>query len=165
MVAVPTHFFKVVLAESGAAGNGGSAPDAVLGAFVIPNATVQADMPLTAFSVSLGSLEEAAGEVSSHMSHHKSGTLGHPCAPRLIISTAGAGNCPLSSVFLDRMQSCEPARMAFARLQLEAAEEYAHLQSVVLQVWSSSQAFSMLTGGRPLTGLLWSISSWAGILL
>jgi DNA/RNA endonuclease G (NUC1) len=90
MVAVPTHFFKVVLAERGTADDSNSTPDAVVGAFVIPNAPVQADMPLTAFSVPLGILEEAAGEVSSHLSHQKAGTLGHvplPDAGRLVIGT------------------------------------------------------------------------------
>ena len=103
MVAVPTHFFKVVLTERGTADNSDSTPDAVLGAFVIPNAPVQADMPLTAFSVPLGNLEEAAGEVSYHLSHQKSGTHGHlpfPCAGRLNISTGlqlqQLGHCFLS---------------------------------------------------------------------
>ena len=46
MVAVPTHFFKVVLAERGPAPSSeGGQQDAVLGAFVIPNAPVQPDTP------------------------------------------------------------------------------------------------------------------------
>ena len=63
MVAVPTHFFKVVLAERQAVlgGEAGSQPAAVLGAWVLPNAPLQPDTPLTAFSVPLESLEEAAG--------------------------------------------------------------------------------------------------------
>ncbi len=62
MVAVPTHFFKVVLAERATATPGeGSGTEAIMGAFVLPNALLQADMPLTAFSVPLEALEEAAG--------------------------------------------------------------------------------------------------------
>lgn len=63
MVAVPTHFFKVVLAERIAAksANSGGSTEAVMGAFVLPNAPLQADLPLTAFSVPLEALEEAAG--------------------------------------------------------------------------------------------------------
>jgi endonuclease G len=80
MVAVPTHFFKVVLAEKGAAGDIDTAPEAVMGAFVIPNAPVQADMPLTAFSVPLASLEEAAGEVSPCMSRSNPGTRTTLCS-------------------------------------------------------------------------------------
>jgi len=59
MVAVPTHFFKVVLAER--TSDDGTVSDAVVGAFVMPNAPVQPDTPLTAFSVPLEALEEAAG--------------------------------------------------------------------------------------------------------
>ena len=61
LVAVPTHFFKVVLAERGAAPGNEGEQDAVVGAFVLPNAPVQPDTPLTAFSVPVESLEEAAG--------------------------------------------------------------------------------------------------------
>lgn len=64
MVAVPTHFFKVVLAERGDSSSveRADAPsNAVLGAFVLPNAPLPPDVPLTAFSVPLEPLEEAAG--------------------------------------------------------------------------------------------------------
>ncbi len=63
MVAVPTHFFKVVLAERTAVKSvdGGASTEAIMGAFVLPNAPLQADLPLTAFSVPLEALEEAAG--------------------------------------------------------------------------------------------------------
>ncbi|BDA47734.1 probable endonuclease G, mitochondrial [Coccomyxa sp. Obi] len=63
MVAVPTHFFKVVLAERTAVNSVDSdtSTEAVMGAFVLPNAPLQADLPLTAFSVPLEALEEAAG--------------------------------------------------------------------------------------------------------
>ena len=64
MVAVPTHFFKVVLAERGdssSAERADAPSDAILGAFVLPNAPLPPDIPLTAFSVPLEPLEEAAG--------------------------------------------------------------------------------------------------------
>ena len=68
LVAVPTHFFKVVLAERGPAAGSEGEQDAVLGAFVLPNAPVQPDTPLTAFSVPVESLEEAAGGATLHCS-------------------------------------------------------------------------------------------------
>lgn len=55
LVAVPTHFFKVLLAESG------SGKQTVAAAFVMPNARIATDYPLTAFSVPLSALEEVAG--------------------------------------------------------------------------------------------------------
>lgn len=54
LVAVPTHYFKVVLADAG----DGSAS---VGAFVMPNAEIQADTPLTAFVVPLDALERVSG--------------------------------------------------------------------------------------------------------
>jgi endonuclease G len=54
LVAVPTHFFKVVLAERGGAA-------AVAGAFVVPNAAVDARTPLAEWVVPLSALEEVAG--------------------------------------------------------------------------------------------------------
>ena len=66
LVAVPTHFFKVVLAERGSAAGDEAEQDAVLGAFVLPNAPIQPDTPLTAFSVPVESLEEAAGGAILH---------------------------------------------------------------------------------------------------
>jgi len=61
MVAVPTHFFKVVLAERESPDGNEGEENAVLGAFVLPNAPVQPTTPLTAFSVPVEALEEAAG--------------------------------------------------------------------------------------------------------
>lgn len=55
LVAVPTHFFKVILAD--VKGGGG-----VVGAFVMPNQPIDPTTPLTAFAVPVTSLEEAAGE-------------------------------------------------------------------------------------------------------
>ncbi|CAL8466240.1 g5776 [Coccomyxa elongata] len=62
MMAVPTHFFKVVLAETaGKRADGGASREVVIGAFVMPNAPLQPHLPLTAFLVPLEALEEAAG--------------------------------------------------------------------------------------------------------
>lgn len=58
MMAVPTHFFKVVLAES--SGVKGPTPR-YIGAFVLPNAPINADMPLAAYSVPLSALEDVVG--------------------------------------------------------------------------------------------------------
>mmetsp|Transcript_1435 Transcript_1435/g.4274 ORF Transcript_1435/g.4274 Transcript_1435/m.4274 type:complete len:410 (-) Transcript_1435:16-1245(-) len=60
LVAVPTHFFKVVLAESKERNLLGAKP-VVVGAFVMPNNSINPDTPLTAFSVPLESLESASG--------------------------------------------------------------------------------------------------------
>ncbi|DBB17295.1 hypothetical protein WJX82_005669 [Trebouxia sp. C0006] len=60
LVAVPTHFYKVVLAESRSRLPFG-APKVSVGAFVMPNGQIQPDMPLTAFSVPLQMLENVAG--------------------------------------------------------------------------------------------------------
>ena len=59
---MPTHFFKVVLAERASGGAEGD-QQAALGAFVLPNMPVQPGTPLTAFSVPVESLEEAAGRL------------------------------------------------------------------------------------------------------
>ena len=61
-MAVPTHFYKVVLAESRSRLPFG-APKVSVGAFVMPNGQIQPDMPLTAFSVPLQMLENVAGVV------------------------------------------------------------------------------------------------------
>ncbi|SPO01140.1 probable nuclease NUC1 precursor, mitochondrial [Cephalotrichum gorgonifer] len=55
-VAVPTHFYKVILAEDGRVGG----PVAV-GAFVLPNARIPNDKPLTDFEVPLEVIERASG--------------------------------------------------------------------------------------------------------
>jgi endonuclease G len=55
LVSVPTHFFKVVLARRPGA--------AAVAAFVVPNASIHADTPLTSYVVPLHRLEEAAGLV------------------------------------------------------------------------------------------------------
>ncbi|OAA58606.1 mitochondrial nuclease [Niveomyces insectorum RCEF 264] len=58
-VAVPTHFYKVIFAETAAPG-GGDAPVA-LGAFVLPNAPIPNSKPLADFEVPLEAVERASG--------------------------------------------------------------------------------------------------------
>ncbi len=55
-VAVPTHFFKVIFAEDGKTGGNVS-----LGAFVLPNARISNDKPLTDFEVPIEAIERASG--------------------------------------------------------------------------------------------------------
>ena len=55
-VAVPTHFYKVIFAEDGKTGGNVS-----LGAFVLPNAPIANDKPLTAFEVRVEDVERASG--------------------------------------------------------------------------------------------------------
>ena len=55
-VAVPTHFYKVIFAEDGQAGGNVS-----LGAFVLPNAPIANDKPLTDFEVPVEAIERASG--------------------------------------------------------------------------------------------------------
>ena len=60
LVAVPTHFYKVVLAESKSKVPLRGSKVSV-GAFVMPNDQIQPDMPLAAFAVPLEMLENVAG--------------------------------------------------------------------------------------------------------
>lgn len=55
-IAVPTHFYKVIFAEDGTVGG----PVAV-GAFVLPNAVIPNDKPLTDFEVPVEAVERASG--------------------------------------------------------------------------------------------------------
>lgn len=55
-VAVPTHFYKVIFAEDGREGG-----NVALGAFVLPNAKIPNDKPLTDFEVPLEAVERASG--------------------------------------------------------------------------------------------------------
>lgn len=55
-VAVPTHFYKVIFAEDGRAGG-----NVALGAFVLPNAHIPNDKPITDFEVPLEAVERASG--------------------------------------------------------------------------------------------------------
>lgn len=56
-VAVPTHFYKVIVAESAP----GTAGPLAVGAFVMPNAPISNKTPLTEFSVPLEIVERASG--------------------------------------------------------------------------------------------------------
>ncbi|MCJ1310604.1 nuclease [Agyrium rufum] len=55
-VAVPTHFYKVIFAEDGKTGGNVS-----LGAFVLPNAPIANNKPLTDFEVPIEAVERASG--------------------------------------------------------------------------------------------------------
>jgi len=55
-VAVPTHFYKVIFAEDGRTGG-----NVAIGAFVLPNAVIPNDRPLTEFEVPLEAVERASG--------------------------------------------------------------------------------------------------------
>ncbi|KAJ1335106.1 endonuclease G [Microdochium nivale] len=55
-VAVPTHFYKVIFAEDGRTGG-----NVAIGAFVLPNAVIPNDKPLTDFEVPLEAVERASG--------------------------------------------------------------------------------------------------------
>ena len=55
-VAVPTHFFKVIFAEDGKTGG-----DVAVGAFVLPNAIIPNEVPLSSFEVPVESVERASG--------------------------------------------------------------------------------------------------------
>ncbi|MCJ1368868.1 nuclease [Loxospora ochrophaea] len=55
-VAVPTHFYKVIFAEDGKTGGNVS-----VGAFVLPNAPIANDKPLTDFEVPVEAVERASG--------------------------------------------------------------------------------------------------------
>ncbi|OJJ96312.1 hypothetical protein ASPACDRAFT_34656 [Aspergillus aculeatus ATCC 16872] len=63
-VAVPTHFFKVVLGEEdggGGDGDGLVGGKVAVGAFVLPNGAISGDKPLADFEVELDVLEQATG--------------------------------------------------------------------------------------------------------
>jgi endonuclease G len=55
-VAVPTHFYKVIFAEDGKLGG-----DVAIGAFVLPNAVIPNEKPLTDFEVPIEAVERASG--------------------------------------------------------------------------------------------------------
>ncbi|KAF1961909.1 hypothetical protein CC80DRAFT_199732 [Byssothecium circinans] len=55
-VAVPTHFYKVIFAEDGVPGG-----KVALGAFVLPNAVISNNKPLTDFEVPVEVVERASG--------------------------------------------------------------------------------------------------------
>ena len=55
-VAVPTHFYKVIYGEDGSIGG-----KVALGAFVLPNARIANNKPLTDFEVPVEAVERASG--------------------------------------------------------------------------------------------------------
>eukprot|EP00798_Chlamydomonas_sp_ICE-L_P017419 gene17419-23721_t len=64
LISVPTHFYKVVVAEGVHSKKGkeaGGRTQMAVGAFVLPNAPIDPSTPLSAFVVPLGDLEAAAG--------------------------------------------------------------------------------------------------------
>ena len=66
LVAVPTHFYKVILGESPAESEGTTTPlTKSVAAFVMPNAAIEPDLPLTMFTVPLEALESVSGSLSS----------------------------------------------------------------------------------------------------
>ncbi|KAI0118764.1 hypothetical protein GGR51DRAFT_497550 [Nemania sp. FL0031] len=59
-VAVPTHFYKVIFAEEDAA-PGTSTGKVAIGAFLLPNARIPNEKPLTDFEVPIEAIERASG--------------------------------------------------------------------------------------------------------
>lgn len=59
-VAVPTHFYKVIFAEEDPTAPGGKGPVAI-GAFVLPNAPIPNEKPITDFEVPVEAVERASG--------------------------------------------------------------------------------------------------------
>lgn len=55
-IAVPTHFYKVIFAEDGKAGG-----NVAIGAFVLPNAPIPNQKPITDFEVPVEAVERASG--------------------------------------------------------------------------------------------------------
>ncbi|PHH73620.1 hypothetical protein CDD80_3664 [Ophiocordyceps camponoti-rufipedis] len=55
-VAVPTHFYKVIFAEDGREGG-----KVAIGAFVLPNAPISNEKPITDFEVPVEAVERASG--------------------------------------------------------------------------------------------------------
>ncbi|KAI1102958.1 hypothetical protein F4804DRAFT_311404 [Jackrogersella minutella] len=55
-VAVPTHFFKVIFAEDGVVGG-----SVAIGAFMLPNAPISNERPLTDFEVPVEAIERVSG--------------------------------------------------------------------------------------------------------
>jgi endonuclease G len=60
LVAVPTHFYKVVLGEVRPA-QGGAPARVAIGAFVMPNQPIEPDAPLASFVVPISALEDVSG--------------------------------------------------------------------------------------------------------
>lgn len=63
LVSVPTHYYKVVLAENNSKQHGPHS--AAVGAFVMPNAPIDPKIPVTAFVVPIEALESVAGDLAT----------------------------------------------------------------------------------------------------
>lgn len=60
-ISVPTHFAKVVLTSKSSGSITSATQDLSVGAFVLPNAVIPDDVPLTSFAVPIETVEKAAG--------------------------------------------------------------------------------------------------------
>jgi hypothetical protein len=65
LMAVPTHFFKIVLGELKASADLRSSAATAVGAWVMPNSQIDPATPLSAFVVPLSALEEVSGRSSA----------------------------------------------------------------------------------------------------
>jgi endonuclease G len=80
-VAVPTHFYKVIFAEDGKVGG-----NVAIGAFVLPNARISNDKPITDFEVPVEAVERASGlEFATKLPVHRKKRLCSDTACALII--------------------------------------------------------------------------------
>ena len=61
LMSVPTHYFKVVLADTKPSSSGNKNEKHIIGAFVMPNAQIHPRTPLSSFVVPLSLLEQASG--------------------------------------------------------------------------------------------------------
>lgn len=111
LVAVPTHFYKVLLADNASGKHG--AHKAAVGAFVMPNAPIDPKTPLTAFVVPLDALEQVAGTTffpkfvdgarraaldRTALAHQDQGRAGMPYLDRQALATEQAVILPERAV-------------------------------------------------------------------
>lgn len=145
-MAVPTHFYKVVLAESRSRLPFG-APKVSVGAFVMPNDQIQPDMPLTAFSVPLKMLENVAGALFTSPTTCP-GLLQHLC-PLCLLQGIGlfAGCCnfkefPFHSVHACLAAMCRPISASLHHSTSARAIATACHQIIVVQAACKLQTHS-----------------------
>lgn len=60
-VAVPTHFYKIIVGEEPTNGTKGPSTEVAIGAFVLPNAPIDNKTPLKSFLVPVSAIERATG--------------------------------------------------------------------------------------------------------